>query len=74
MIHFRKPKTLLLQALIFCLAAACPDCYVPAFETLHSVWDSQNAGSLLKTSVYDAPHEFNREMQRESLDFFDTNL
>lgn len=45
-----------------------------AYRILQSVWDSQNAGDKLKTKIWDSPHFFNKEMQKESLEFFNHHL
>lgn len=45
-----------------------------AYQTMQKVWDSQNAGDKLKTRIWDSPHFFNLEMQKESLDFFNQHL
>ena len=34
-----------------------------AYAKMHKVWDSQNVSGKLVTKLYDAPHEFNQEMQ-----------
>lgn len=45
-----------------------------AYKIMQAVWDSQNAGDKLKTKIWDSPHFFNKEMQRESLEFFNQHL
>ncbi len=45
-----------------------------AYKIMQSVWDSQNAGDKLKTKIWDSPHFFNKEMQKESLEFFNQHL
>lgn len=42
-----------------------------AYDKMHRVWDSQNAGSKLVTTLYDAPHEFNLEMQSDAFAWLD---
>lgn len=42
-----------------------------AYQTIQSVWQSQNASSGLVTKIWDEKHFFNKEMQRETLEFFD---
>lgn len=42
-----------------------------AYQTIQSVWQSQNASSRLVTKIWDEKHFFNKEMQRETLEFFD---
>jgi dienelactone hydrolase len=37
-----------------------------AFAKMRKVWDSQNAGDKLKTKIYDSPHEYNQEMQKDA--------
>lgn len=37
-----------------------------AFAKMRKVWDSQNAGENLVTKLYEAPHEFNLEMQSDA--------
>lgn len=37
-----------------------------AFSKLHKVWNSQGAGDKLITKLYDAPHEFNLDMQEDA--------
>jgi dienelactone hydrolase len=38
----------------------------PAYRTLESVYAKLGAGEKFKGSLYDSPHEFNREMQAEA--------
>jgi len=38
-----------------------------AYAKMRRVWDSQNSGSKLVTKLYDAPHEFNPDMQADAL-------
>jgi len=42
-----------------------------AYTKMHQVWDSQNAGSKLVTKIYDAPHEFNLDMQADAFAWLD---
>lgn len=41
-----------------------------AYATMQSVWRSQNAADCLVTKIWDEKHFFNKEMQKETLDFF----
>ncbi len=41
-----------------------------AYRQMHEVWDSQQAGDKLLTKLYDSPHFFSKEMQEETLRFF----
>ncbi|MDR0982533.1 MAG: dienelactone hydrolase family protein [Culturomica sp.] len=45
-----------------------------AFKTMRQVWSSQGADDKLITKVWDAPHFFNKAMQKEVLEFFNNNL
>ncbi len=45
-----------------------------AFAKLRRVWESQHAGARLVTRLYDAPHEFNAEMQADALAWLDQHL
>lgn len=46
-----------------------------AYRIMRQVWDSRQAGDKLKTKLWDdSPHFFNKEMQKESLEFFDKYL
>ncbi|WP_321439137.1 alpha/beta hydrolase family protein [uncultured Bacteroides sp.] len=45
-----------------------------AYKSLHSTWNSQNADNKLVTKFWDGPHFFSKEMQKETLDFFDKFL
>lgn len=45
-----------------------------AYRVMHEVWNSQNVGDRLVTKVWDEKHFFNRAMQKETLDFFDSWL
>jgi len=42
-----------------------------AYAKMRKVWDSQNAGDKLVTTLYDAPHEFNLKMQEDSFSWLD---
>ncbi len=42
-----------------------------AYEKMHVVWDSQNASDRLHTRMWDVPHEFNQEMQKEAFEWLD---
>jgi dienelactone hydrolase len=42
-----------------------------AFAKMRSVWNSQSAGAQLETRLYDAPHEYNRQMQDEAFAWLD---
>lgn len=41
-----------------------------AYRQMHEVWDSQQAADKLLTKLYDSPHFFSKEMQEETLQFF----
>ena len=45
-----------------------------AYKSLHSTWNSQNADNKLVTKFWDGPHFFSKEMQKETLEFFDKFL
>lgn len=45
-----------------------------AYCVMHDVWDSQKAGDKLITKVWDEKHFYNKAMQKETLDFFDSWL
>ena len=45
-----------------------------AFGKLRAIWDSQKASDRLVTRLYDAPHEFNREMQDDAFNWLDGQL
>ena len=45
-----------------------------AFNTMHSVWDSQNAGTALETEIWDMGHYCGPEVQQRVLKFLDKNL
>ena len=42
-----------------------------AYRHLHTVWESQGVSDRLVTKLWDEKHFFNREMQQETLEFFD---
>ncbi|MBL7737147.1 MAG: dienelactone hydrolase family protein [Chitinophagaceae bacterium] len=42
-----------------------------AFAKMRKVWDSQRAGSKLVAKLYDAPHEFNQNMQEDAFTWLD---
>ena len=42
-----------------------------AFGKMRKVWESQRAGDHLVTRLFDAPHEFNAEMQDEAFTWLD---
>ncbi len=64
------PKPMLFQCgrkdALFPLAAT-----TNAFGKMRRVWESQGAGALLETRLYDAPHEFNAQMQDEAFPWLD---
>lgn len=41
-----------------------------AYQTMRSVWKSQNADERLVTKIWEEKHFFNKEMQKETLEFF----
>ena len=41
-----------------------------AFNTMHDVWRSQNAGSALETELWDVPHSCGKALQQRALEFF----
>lgn len=45
-----------------------------AFRIMRDVWESQQAGDKLITKIWDSPHFFSKEMQAETLKFFDKYL
>lgn len=45
-----------------------------AYKSLHSTWNSQKADNKLVTKLWDGPHFFSKDMQKETLDFFDKFL
>ena len=45
-----------------------------AFNTMHDVWRSQNAGSALETELWDVPHSCGKALQQRALEFFDKRL
>jgi Dienelactone hydrolase and related enzymes len=45
-----------------------------AYKSLHSTWNSQKADRKLVTKLWDGPHFFSKDMQKETLDFFDKFL
>lgn len=42
-----------------------------AYAIMHSVWKSQHADDKLVTKIWNEKHFFNKQMQKETLDFFD---
>lgn len=42
-----------------------------AYAIMRSVWESQHATDRLVTKIWEEKHFFNREMQKETLEFFD---
>ena len=42
-----------------------------AYMKMHQVWDSQKAGTKLVTKLYEAPHEFNLDMQADAFEWLD---
>ena len=42
-----------------------------AYRDMRAVWESQGASNRLVTKLWDEKHFFNREMQKETLEFFD---
>ena len=51
-----------------------PEGVLSAYEEMQKVWQSQSAGSKLITKMWDVPHVFNKEMQKEVVDFFNKEL
>ncbi|MCM1521308.1 MAG: dienelactone hydrolase family protein [Muribaculaceae bacterium] len=45
-----------------------------AYDTMQKVWDSQNAGDKLKTSLLPMGHEMPRSVQESCLEFLNSNL
>jgi dienelactone hydrolase len=45
-----------------------------AFAKMRKVWDSQHAGDNLITKLYDSPHEYNLEMQKDAFLWLDKVL
>lgn len=41
-----------------------------AYSILHSVWESRQAADRLVTKIWEEKHFFNKEMQKETLEFF----
>ncbi len=46
----------------------------PAYEKMHAIWNSQNAGDHLITQFWSAGHEFTVEMQDRAFDWLDAQL
>lgn len=42
-----------------------------AYRDMRAVWENQGASNRLVTKLWDEKHFFNREMQKETLEFFD---
>ncbi len=42
-----------------------------AWAKMRKVWESQNAGDKLVTKMYDAPHEYNLQMQNDAFTWLD---
>ncbi len=42
-----------------------------AYQTMRAVWKSQNVDERLVTKIWEEKHFFNKEMQKETLEFFD---
>lgn len=45
-----------------------------AFRIMRKVWDDRHASDKLVTKIWDSPHFFSKEMQAETLQFFDKYL
>lgn len=45
-----------------------------AFNTMHKVWNSQHADTLLQTEIWDIPHSCGKKVQERILQFFDQYL
>jgi hypothetical protein len=45
-----------------------------AFLKMRRVWESQHAGDRLVTKLYDAPHEYNLNMQQDAFQWLDQIL
>lgn len=45
-----------------------------AFRIMHDVWDSQHAGKMLETELWEMPHSCNQQVQQRVLQFFLTHL
>ena len=45
-----------------------------AFQTMHAVWESQGAASLLETELWDMPHSCGKNSQQRVLEFFNKHL
>lgn len=45
-----------------------------AFKIMHDVWNSQNAGEMLETELWDMPHYCGPEVQERCLSFLDKRL
>jgi len=43
-----------------------------AYAKMRSIWESQDAGDKLVTSLWPVPHQFNREMQEAAFNWLDT--
>ena len=41
-----------------------------AYSTMQAVWQSQKAADRLVTKIWEEKHFFNKEMQKETLEFF----
>jgi len=45
-----------------------------AFAAMHEVWESQGAGDLLETELWDMPHSCPKKAQERVLQFFRKHL
>ncbi|MBM3212834.1 hydrolase, partial [Candidatus Poribacteria bacterium] len=45
-----------------------------AYSKMRKVWESQKAGEKLVTKLWDVPHEFNLEMQKEAFEWLDAQM
>jgi len=48
-----------------------PQSIEDAFAKMKKVWESQQAGDKLVAKLYDAPHEFNLDMQADAFAWLD---
>jgi dienelactone hydrolase len=51
-----------------------PESINEAFSKMRQVWTSQKADDMLVTKLYDAPHEFNLDMQADAFPWLDKML
>ena len=45
-----------------------------AYQAMRKVWESRHAGDRLVTKIWEEKHFFNKEMQKEALEFFNKEM